>query len=237
MVNVLVSTLVRLLDFRSGGDFVMRKSLWMIPVVLLLSALGGTAARADQYKFNISGSGITANGIITVSATGTPRVDDIIGISGTYSDTNSGGFSGSITSLIPCSGSCSASSPTSINLTGLGQIVTFDNLFYPTSAAASCLGLTTAATLDECGVAFYVGSGATDGVNLFGNGGASLVAFDWTSTTIPTSGYANDDAPVTVSFLAVPEPGTSALTLIGLGMLGLMLVFRKRRSIALAQAA
>jgi hypothetical protein len=203
----------------------MRKALLLLPILVL--GLASTAARADQYNFTISGTGISGSGTITVSSTGTPGVDDINGITGTFSNTAVGGFSGSITGL--ASGSYSASSPTTIPAVP-GYIDTFDNLFYPGGSAASCLGNPPGGLLDWCGMTFKVGSNL---VNIFGTGTGTYGIFDWTPTTL-----LNNNTPVNATFtVAAPEPGTLGLLLAGLGVVALLGAVRRRKIQLLPQAA
>lgn len=70
-----------------------------LAVFALVTTLGfSSAAMADSYNFSFNGSGISASGVITVTASGTPGVDHITGITGNFSDTNVG-VSGAITGL------------------------------------------------------------------------------------------------------------------------------------------
>jgi hypothetical protein len=191
----------------------------VIGIAVLGFALCAATAQADSYSFSISGSGITASGLIFVATTATPGVDEITGITGSFSDGNVGGFSGAIVSLI--AGSYSASAPTTISETpGSGLSNTFDNLFYPGGAAAPCAGGTGGGVLDLCGLAFVVGT--NDDVNLFGTGSGVYGLSDWTPSSIVQT-----NVPVSATFTA-PEPGTLSLILIGLIAVGLISI-RKRK--------
>jgi len=185
----------------------------------MLTALVSTAAHADTLDFTISGTGISSSGVITVSTTGTPGVDRITGISGSYSNMLAGGFSGSITGLV--SGSYSASSPTTI-AAAPGTIDTFDNLFYSGGGAPACLGYGAGGLLDGCGLTFSVGA---DHVNLFGNGPGNYEVFDWTPSAV-----IDFNVPLHATFTPVPEPSVLDLTLIGVAIVGLMAMIRKRPS-------
>jgi len=203
----------------------MQRSLW-VTVAIMFTVFFSTAARADTFDFTITGTGISSSGAITVSTTGTPGVDRITGISGSYTNTLAGGFSGSITGLV--TGSYSALFPTTI-AAAPGTIDIFDNLFYPTGGAPSCFGYGSGGLLDGCGLTFSVG---TDHVNLFGNGLGNYEVFDWTPSAV-----IDFNVPLNASFTAVPEPGALDLTLIGVGMVVLMAVIRKRKSQGQSQAA
>jgi hypothetical protein len=207
----------------------MRKALLIVSALLISGAVSTGVARASTatYDFTLSGTGISGSGAIIVSTTGTPGVDDITGISGSYSNTLAGGFSGSITGLVP--GSYSASSPTTIAASG-GDSDTFDDLFFPAGGAPSCLGYPVGGLLDGCGFTFKVGS--ADYVNIFGDGSGKYDVFDWTPSAV-----IDFNLPIKATFtLAAPEPGVLGLTLIGLSMLGLA-VIRKRKVQGLTQAA
>jgi hypothetical protein len=206
----------------------MRKTLWITSALLAFAVMGSTVARASsaKYSFTITGPDITSSGTITVSTTGTPGVDDVTGITGSYSDLNPGGFSGSISGLV--TGSYSATSPTVI-AAAPGYDDTFDNLFYPAGASPACGGEPAGALLDGCGITFAVGA---NDVNLFGAGPGAYGVFDWTPTTV-----IDDNGPVQATFTETPEPGAFSLTLIGLTMLGFVGVMRKRKIQGLAQAA
>jgi hypothetical protein len=203
----------------------MRKALLLLPILVM--ALAATAARADSYSFTITGTGISGSGTIVVSASGTPGVDKITGITGTYSDTNSGGFSGSISSLAV--GSYSASSPTVISAAPAGYTDSYDNLFYPGGTAASCQGNPAGGLLDFCGLTFTVGG---DYVNLFGEGSGTYGLYDWTPSNL-----VQFNVPVKASFSLVPEPGTLSLLLMGLGVVALLGASRNRKTQGLPQAA
>ena len=204
----------------------MRRSLW-ITAAIIFTFFASTAARADTIDFTITGTGISSSGAFTVSTTGTPGVDRITGISGNYSNTNAGGFSGAISGLV--AGSYSASSPTTI-AAAPGWIDTFDNLFYPSNGAPACMGYGGGGLLDGCGLTFSVGA---DHVNLFGIGLGKYAVFDWTPSAV-----IDPNVPLRASFTVVtPEPGALALTLMGIAMVGLIAVMQKRRSQGQTQQA
>ncbi len=125
--------------------------------------LGGPLYAATTVAtFTISGGAITASGTLTLTPTSDPSVDQITGITGTFT-TNSGGFSGAITGLNPAS--YSSSNPT---VTAFSE---FDNLFYPTGMAPALKGHPAGGMLDDNGLDFMVAGGYT--VNVFERGATS----------------------------------------------------------------
>jgi uncharacterized protein (TIGR03437 family) len=159
--------------------------------VLVIGAFGGMEARADTTieTFTITGGGISASGTITLQTTATPGVDEIAGITGTFSST-SGGFSGTITGLNP--GSYNSTNPT----VGLFR---WDNLFYPSGSAPGVNGNTPGGTLDDYGMEFMVAGGYT--VNLFEKGPAVGFLLDDGITSV-----VDYRLPVTFAVTAPTEP-------------------------------
>jgi hypothetical protein len=83
---------------------------------------------ADSYNFSFNGNGISASGVITVQ-TATPGVDEITGITGTFSDTNVG-VSGGITGLYtPVSYVSDTLATPGVAFTTGG--LSYDDTFYP----------------------------------------------------------------------------------------------------------
>ena len=189
----------------------MRFCSFVLPLTLIVLA-GQTLAHASTIteSWSVSGSGISGSGTITLATTGTPGVDDITAITGSFSTTNGGGFSGEITGLNP--GSYSNTAPTT------DPPGTFDNLFYPSASAQDCTGYATGSenVLDNCGVDFLVTGGYE--ANIYGDqGGAN--GYDLTDgleNSVPI------DNAVAVSFTLSPEP--PALLLLATGLLGLAVI-------------
>jgi hypothetical protein len=164
----------------------VRKSLWMLSVLLLSAALlGSTAVRADTIV--ASGGNVTAiNGIIIAGTTynltfvttaGTPYVGDPTGVAGVESQL-----------IADLTGNATA---------GGGFGVILDN----------------------------APSGEHAVVNFGGGWASDDQSFNFFCTPGPNCGAVwADFTPVA----ATPEPGTSVLTLPGLGLLGVLVVMRKR---------
>jgi uncharacterized protein (TIGR03437 family) len=158
---------------------------------LLFGTFSAQPARAGTTvgTFTIIGGGFNASGTITLTTTSDPTVDQITGITGTFS-TTSGGFSGVITGLSPAS--YSSTNPTA------GTISTYDNLYYPTAMAPALKGHPAGGTLDDNGLDFMVSGGYT--VNIFERGA--------TSGFLLSDGLFSDlDHDVPVNFvLTLPSP-------------------------------
>jgi hypothetical protein len=93
-----------------------------------------------------------------------------------------------------------------------------------------------------CCTQVYFNGNVTPTIELWiGVGGAGGLANIWVPLGAgdqlgATQGFAGDVVIGTTAPTTVPEPGTISLTLMGIGLLGLMMVVRKRISRALPQA-
>jgi uncharacterized protein (TIGR03437 family) len=127
--------------------------------------------------------------------TGTPGVDEIVGITGSFS-TTSGGFSGSIVGLSPAS--YNSNNPT------VGEIDRYDNLYYPSGSAPGVNGNPPGGTLDDYGLDFMVAGGYT--VNVFEKGTAIGFLLD-------DGLISNVDHRVPISFVVavIPPPSITKI--------------------------
>lgn len=195
---------------------------------LLMGALCAPQARAGTtvQNFTITGTGISGSGTITLATTADPTVDQIVGITGTFS-TISGGFSGAITGLSPAS--YSSTNPTT------GVFDTYDNLFYPTGSAPGVNSFPAGGTLDDYGLDFTVAGGYS--VNVFEQGTTIGFLLDDGLTSnvdhhVPITFTVTPIAPTptptpTSTPSATPAPPSLLLCLAGLGFAGLYSAGRK----------
>ena len=100
-----------------------------LAVLAFVATVGiSSAAMADSFNFSFNGGGISASGVITITQTATPGVDEITGISGSFSDTNAG-VSGAITGLYtPVSYVSNTLAPPGVAFTTGG--LSYDDTFY-----------------------------------------------------------------------------------------------------------
>src|ERR1017187_5216802 len=204
------------------------------PSTLLMMLVAVASPFTPQAKagtivesFAISGNGITSSGTINLTTTGNPAIDDITGITGSFSTATGGGFSGSITGLNP--GCCSDYNSDAPNFESGGLRLSWDDLFYPSGSGSASSGTTCVASggfLDFCGLNFLVADGlVTYEVALFSNGGGA--GGDGRGDGVAGSstfidGASNPNLGTAVSFVVTPEP--SSLGLVLLGLLGVAVV-------------
>jgi hypothetical protein len=188
----------------------MRKSFWMIPVVLLFSALGSTAAHADGLVVTNGGGYVTAIDGITLdgtlyNVTFTSNIDNTFAADPYDS---------------PIMNAVQADIDEALGATTLNDE---DGAFYGIAAQSDLIAVD-ALTNPFMADASWESSSTASDENFAGG-----LAFN--------SGrifYANF-TPVVVT-RATPEPGTVPLTLTGLGVLGLLVVIRKRFALHHSQA-
>jgi hypothetical protein len=214
--------------------FVGRRLGW-VTLLGLAATLGLTpAALANSYNFSISGSGITASGVITASNTGPNGAYTISAITGTFSDSNNS-FSGAINGLAPVD-------PVTLNRDGVTfsppvpvgstSIFSYDQFFYPDGdSPAVCIDAPPffGGVFDIYGVEFSVDGGYT--VDVWSNGpgmGGYQVGDSLGTTQLSPSAVEGVGFGVDVSTSPVPEPGS--LLLLGTGLSGLIAGVRRRRA-------
>jgi hypothetical protein len=187
---------------------------------LSLIALTAAAALAicpgalvgQQYDFTITGSGISASGVLTVTPiVGDPGVYGITGITGTYSDTNGTTVSdAAITGLYP--------DPTYASIITTSYLFSLDNLLYPAGNAPPACFFGTCSTggqqLDVVGLVFDVAGGNEVGISgAAGTGFPGPYNLNRDISGVYQDG-GNNGVGVTFSAVSAPEGGPALLYLL-----------------------
>ncbi|MGO9338885.1 MAG: hypothetical protein ACLPY1_15410 [Terracidiphilus sp.] len=197
----------------------MKKSIFVACALAMAIAIA-PAAKAGSFSFTVAENGISSSGVLTYSPISI-GVDEITGITGTFSDLGAGIKNAKITGLVP--GSYSSSNPSEVPAAS-GYSWEYDNLFYAAGDAPSVGGSPAGGLLDLWGVLFTVTGG--DEVNIWGNGaGNPYTAGD----SMGLSNGSFSDYGTAIDFTAAPEP--PSLMLLGSGLLFLAsLVFWKSKT-------
>lgn len=180
----------------------LRKTLWLIPVLLVFTTIGGTNARADSLVESAIG------GTEYISA-----IDGITILGTTYNVT----FTNTANPLITFTNSSNAATADNDLVSALNGLATDPNAILPTSS----LGTTT----------FYVPYSQSAGTVNAAIGTCSYVVpcvppYAYANAgdiSLSVSSVYAEFSPV-----ATPEPGIFSLMLIGFGVLGLMMIMGRR---------
>lgn len=226
------------------------KSKCITVLALAVAVAFASSAMADEFNFWFNGSGVSAAGTFTVSPGSSAGVDEITGITGTFSDSNVG-VSGAITGLYqPVSYVSNTLATPGVAFTTGG--LSYDDLFYPAGdSPAICYDINptthlpeltypfSGGQLDIFGMAFDIaGPGAYVG-EIWSNGDvgrgpiiyAAALANALTVVDNPNSGP-NAPAPPgrygAFTTTPTPEPGT--MVLFGIGLLGILALCERKIS-------
>ena len=162
----------------------------------------GAAAYADTFSFQFTEgtSGVIGSGTITaVPDASIPGAFDATNISGTYGAV-------SISGPLPCA-SYSPSSPCSGGLSFL-----YDDLIYPSGVPPADV-----TAVDDDGLAFMLGSEAVD-----------IFATGTHTENLQYNGEPGDATAISATLTVAPTPEPSSVALLGSGVLGIALSFRRR---------
>lgn len=211
--------------------------------VLVAGALAGAMVCTQQVRaavipFIFGGSGITGSGSFTVgpdTVAGDPaNALAITGMSGTFSDTNVGIGGATITGIVPISPVAGdPMAPKSFSVFAVTNPpppdagISYDDLIYLDGSPIVCTGYPgSGGFLDVYGVLFTIDDGGTTyTVDLWSNGrGPHLPPLNYGAIVIdPTDTIVDNKGGLTAS---VPEP--AAVSVLGIGLLGLALRRRRR---------
>jgi hypothetical protein len=226
----------------------MRKSLWIGPVLLLFAAIGVPNAHADDIV-QVTISNLTFNGNDTCGLSGTALCTQTLSASFQWDNSTNTYVAGSdsFTAVgnLGTDFSLPANDPTFgpsfqgvfwdvVNLAGNTTLgVNLGELTGPFTPPLQPL-VTGVYTPDNVFGLFPSAVGTYEGYVSCGPTGTCIPEGFGPATTFNTGGTVS---VATVATVATPEPGTSSLTLIGLGSLGLIVVMRKRTAQGLPQAS
>lgn len=215
--------------------------------ILAAGVVLGALAFVPQVKAAVipvtfNGSGISGSGTFTVgpdTVAGDPaNALAITGMSGTFTDSNAGIFNANITGVVPINPIAGDPlAPKSFSLfivtnPPLGpppsRGISYDDLAYLDGSPIVCTGYPgSGGFLDVYGVLFTIDDGGTSyTVDLWSNGrGPHLPPLDYGAAVIDsTSTIVDYQSGLTAS---VPEP--AAISMLGIGLLGLAVAARRRR--------
>lgn len=209
--------------------YFVRSAFLMLVAAVAISPM----AKADSYNFSFSGGGLSGSGqlnVSTVLVAGVPDGYEITGISGTFTDANTG-FTGAISGLIP-SGLPTVNPDGTFFPPNSSAGYSYDNLFYPGNDSPAICPPTpgeapypfSGGKLDIYGVLFTAGGYTVD---LWSNGVLP-------GSTAPDYGVADTDGKDSiyiasgVTFAASPVPEPGSLLLVGTGVLSAAEALRRR---------
>ena len=210
----------------------LRLTLLAIPPVLAAMLCLTSPARADDYKFSVSGSGILASGTLQVSNTGPFGASTVTGITGTFTD-SADNFSGAITGLNFAPAPVTDPTDTYFSAPAFTSAgFSYDNLFWPGGdSPAVCVDapIFSGGDFDIYGLSFNIAGGYT--ADLWSNG-PNLGGYQLNDSLngVPFVPSNMDGLAYGVNFSAAPTPEPTSLLLLGSGVTGLWTVLRRKRT-------
>jgi len=190
-----------------------------------------SSARADSYNFSLSGSGITASGVLQVSNTGPFGAYTVTGIQGNFTDATNH-FSGAISGLNFAAAPVTDHTNTYFSAPAFTSAgFSYDNLLWPGgNSPAVCIDapIFSGGDFDIYGLSFNIAGGYT--ADLWSNGpnlGGYQLNDSLNGTPFVASNF--DGLAYGVNFAASPVPEPSSLLLLGSGLTGVFGLIRHKR--------
>ena len=209
-----------------------RLTFLMMPPLVAGMLCIASSARAEDYSFSVSGSGIVASGTFQVSNTGPFGAYTVTGIGGKFTDSNNN-FSGAITGLNYAAAPATDGSDTYFSAPAFTSGgFSYDNLFWPGgNSPAVCVDapIFLGGDFDIYGLSFNVAGGYA--VDLWSNG-PDLGGYQLNDSLngVPFVTPNMDGLAYGVDVAASPTPEPGSLLLLGSGMAGLFPLLRRKRA-------
>lgn len=210
----------------------LRRILWIVAIVFA-ALVAPTVLRASTYDVNTivgagSTTGMVTGSIMTDGTIGVLASDDILSVDLflTVPSTPTYNMTGDVVAYSTITGTPALDCGVTCGLTASATEITF-NFSAPDGTYFNLQAIGT--TNDWC-----LSSSIDCGVNPIGGGEDFVTVGD---PTVSTLGLTGEVEIASAEGLPTPEPGTGGLLLIGVGLLGFMMVMRKRSARGLLQAS